>query len=100
MCSDAWSGLHFNEFKGLENIKLKEEYKYLDPIAGCAFSKQPLMVNLYNYSNLDSKNKGDPSERLIQSLFNSAPGNDDSIAFQTSPLAKKFGTFLGPSTRN
>jgi len=55
---DAQCQLHFTELKGLEaNLQLKSEYDYLHPLHGFALSKQGILSNLYNYPNVDDKNK-------------------------------------------
>lgn len=97
--SNAWCDLHFSEYKGFqENLRLKPEFQYLDPIAGCLTAKQGLLTNMYNYPNSQKGGKSsEPAEEFIQSIFNIPHGTDSPVYFQVSPLAKKFGQYLGPT---
>jgi ankyrin repeat protein len=97
---NAFAQLSFTELKGLqEQVQLKPEYEYLNPLHGFNLAKQGLLTNLYKYPAVNEKEQPIyPFEMLVQSTFNIPPDSENPAFFQVSPLAKKFGRFLGPST--
>jgi hypothetical protein len=94
----SYAQLHFTDLKGMrENILLAPGYEHYDPVGAFNLSKQGTLINSYNYPSSVNSSITDPVDDLIQNIFNAPAGTDSSAYFQVSPLASKFGRFLGPN---
>jgi hypothetical protein len=84
-----------------KNVRLKKEFRYLEPFNAMSLAKLPLLTNIYNYPGRDlsdPKKILNPTEALVQSLFHIPGESDNPSHFQVSPLASKVGRYLGPAT--